>query len=105
MTAPPRSEVTYIAWRFYFMLFIIFLIVAGLIARVFDLAVLDQKFLRHQGDERVLRLMSTPAFRGLIVDRNGFPLAVSTPVFSVWVNPQEFNPLPATYKALGQSLA
>ena len=41
----------------------------------------------------MLRLVSTPSFRGMIVDRNGFPLAVSTAVYSVWMNPEEFYPL------------
>lgn len=85
-----KNNPTFNAWRFYLALSVILIIVAGLIWRVFDLAVLDQHFLRHQGDERVLRLVSTPAFRGMIVDRNGFPLAVSTTVYSAWMNPQEF---------------
>ncbi|MBX3709328.1 MAG: penicillin-binding protein 2 [Gammaproteobacteria bacterium] len=82
---------SYIAWRFYLILLVIALIVGGLIWRVFDLAILNQHFLRHQGDERVLRLINTPSIRGMIVDRNGFPLAVSTTVYSVWMNPQEFS--------------
>ncbi len=65
------------------------LVVAGLAWRLFDLTILDQRFLRQQGDERVLRLVSIPAFRGMIVDRNGFPLAISTLVYSAWMNPQE----------------
>ncbi|VVC76349.1 Peptidoglycan synthase FtsI [Aquicella siphonis] len=83
---------SYIAWRFYLVLSIILLAVVGLALRVFELSILSQDFLRHQGDERVLRLVSTPAFRGMIVDRNGFPLAVSTSVYSAWINPQEFSP-------------
>ena len=80
----------YIAWRFYLIIFFILAAVAGLSWRVFDLAILDQPFLRKQGDERILRLIKKPAFRGMIVDRNGYPLAVSTPVYSVWINPREF---------------
>lgn len=87
-----RNQATFIAWRFYLMLGVIGLVVCGLLWRVFDLAILDQHFLRKQGDNRVLRMVSTPAFRGMIVDRNGFPLAVSTAVFSAWMNPLEFDP-------------
>lgn len=86
-----KNKPSYIAWRFYLILSVIALVVVGLAARVFDLSVLNQHFLRQQGDERTLRLISTPGFRGMIVDRNGFPLAVSTTVFSVWMNPQEFD--------------
>ena len=44
----------------------LFLIAAVVLAigRVFNLAVIDQPFLRHQGDERVLRLVSMPGFAG-----------------------------------------
>lgn len=85
-----KTKAAFIPWRFYLVLSIIFLAVAGLGFRIFDLAILDQHFLRHQGDERFLRMVSTPGFRGMMVDRNGFPLAVSTSVYSVWANPQEF---------------
>ncbi len=94
----------FIAWRFYLILSLIAVAVLGLMGRVFDLAIIDQPFLRHQGDERVLRLVSTPGFRGMIVDRNGFPLAVSTTVYSVWVNPQEFNLSKETISSLSHHL-
>ncbi len=86
-----KTKASFIAWRFYLVLSLILIAVAGLGWRIFDLAILDQHFLRHQGDERFLRLVNTPGFRGMIVDRNGFPLAVSTSVYSVWANPQEFD--------------
>ena len=53
------------------------------------LQVLDKEFLLHQGEARHLRVVSLPAHRGMIQDRNGDPLAISTPVESVWINPQE----------------
>ena len=86
-----KTKASFIAWRFYLVLSLIFLAVLGLGWRIFDLTILNQHFLRHQGDERFLRLVNTPGFRGMIVDRNGFPLAVSTTVYSVWANPQEFD--------------
>ena len=87
-----KDHVLFISWRFYLILFVILLAAFGLALRVFDLAILKQPFLRQQGDERVLRVVKTPAFRGMIVDRNGYPLAVSTTVYSIWMNPKEFNP-------------
>lgn len=53
-----------------------------------DLAILDRAFLLRQGNERVVRVVSIPAHRGMITDRYGVPLAISTPVDSIWVNPQ-----------------
>ena len=45
-------------------------------------------FLKDQGDERAIRNEIIPAYRGLITDRNGEPLAVSTPVTTLVANPQ-----------------
>jgi len=62
----------------------------ALMVRMFELHLLQGDFLQHQGDARYLRVVPLAAHRGMIVDRNGEPLAVSTPVDSVWVNPKEF---------------
>lgn len=99
-----KNKITFAKWRFYLILSLISLAAFGLAYRVFDLAILDQRFLRAQGDERVLRLVKTPSFRGMIVDRNGFPLAVSTTVYSVWINPKEFNPEKEALVELAQVL-
>ncbi len=50
----------------------------------------EQDFLQSQGDARHLRVMDLAANRGVIMDRNGEPVAISTPVDSVWVNPQVY---------------
>jgi cell division protein FtsI (penicillin-binding protein 3) len=99
-----KQIASFIAWRFYLILVVIALVIIGLIYRVFNLAILDQYFLRHQGDERVLRQVSIPAFRGMIVDRNEFPLAVSTSVFSVWFSPREFYPTIKTLSSIAKLL-
>lgn len=93
----PNSGLQFIPWRFYFLLFFLLLLVLSLFLRLIDLSVFNEPFLRKKGDERALRLMSTPAFRGMILDRNGFPLAVSTLVYSVWVNPHSFHANPTFY--------
>ncbi|MHB1272969.1 MAG: peptidoglycan D,D-transpeptidase FtsI family protein [Rhodanobacter sp.] len=61
----------------------------GLVARAFDLQVVRKQFYQRQGDARFLREMPIPVSRGTIFDRNGEPLAVSTPVLSIWANPSE----------------
>ena len=77
----------------------------ALIGRAVDLQLVDNEFYRKQGDERFLRELEIPTTRGMITDRNGEPLAVSTPVESIWANPQELvrNPgrLPQLADALG----
>ncbi|MES2218792.1 MAG: penicillin-binding transpeptidase domain-containing protein [Pseudomonadota bacterium] len=91
-------------WRFYLVIASILLIIFGLVARVVDLTVIDRVFLQHEGDARVLRTLNMPAFRGMITDRNGYPLAVSTSVFSIWMNPQEFLSTPENIDILSRTL-
>ncbi|MBT5387877.1 MAG: penicillin-binding protein 2 [Porticoccaceae bacterium] len=50
-------------------------------------------FLQTQGDVRSIRSEVIPAYRGLITDRNGEPLAVSTPVTTLVANPQHIQEL------------
>lgn len=66
--------------------FIGLLLLAG---RIVTLHVFDRPFLQGQGDARILRTESLTAHRGMITDRNGEPLAISTPVVTLWANPQE----------------
>lgn len=65
---------------------------AVLLWRLIDLTVLDRKFLQGQGNARSLRVIDIPAYRGMIIDREGYALAISTPVQSLWVNPKDFAP-------------
>lgn len=61
----------------------------ALLGRAVDLQVVDRDFLQGQGDARQQRVVEIPAHRGDIEDRNGEALGISTPVDSVWANPQE----------------
>lgn len=78
--------------RLYIIWALLILILAGLIWRLIDLSVNDRTFLLKQSQARILRKISIPAYRGMIKDRLGSPLAISTPVDSVWINPQSFKP-------------
>lgn len=69
--------------------FFLFLLTA-LVYRMVDLTVWNRSFLLGQGEARSVRTVEIPAYRGMIMDRNGVPLAVSTPVKTVWINPKEF---------------
>lgn len=84
--------ISFAAWRFYLILAVISAAVLGLFWRVFDLSILDQQFLKKESRLRVLRLLKTQSFRGMITDRNDYPLAISTNVYSVWISPKEFKP-------------
>jgi len=62
---------------------------AVLVCRAIDLQVLNKKFLKDQGDMRLVDDEEVSAYRGMITDRSGAPLAISTPVESISVNPRE----------------
>ncbi|MDC9725035.1 MAG: penicillin-binding transpeptidase domain-containing protein [Gammaproteobacteria bacterium] len=77
------------AWRLHLVRFVFISLILGLGWRLADIQVLHPDFLRDQGDARHIRNVSTTAHRGMILDRHGEPLAISTPVHSVWLNPKK----------------
>lgn len=96
-------------WRFRIVLALLALMTGALAWRIVDLQVVDQSFLKNQGDARSVRHIPIPAHRGLITDRHGEPLAVSTPVTTLWGNPRELQAAQARWselaKAMGQEPA
>ncbi len=81
------------------------LVMLVLVGRAISLQVLDKDFLLGQGQARHMRVVDLPAHRGMIRDRDGEPLAVSTPVESVWVNPQELVGVQEGISALARLLS
>lgn len=80
-------------WRFIVICVALAALVATLMGRLILLQITDggqgAVFLREQGALRTVRTAEIPVYRGLIEDRNGTPLAVSSPVVSLWANPQQ----------------
>ncbi len=81
------------SWRFWFIVMLLIIAVFGVIWRMVDLMIIQRGFLLGQGDSRSLRLITIPAYRGIITDRNGSPLSVSVPIDDVWIDPKEFSPV------------
>ena len=82
----PVPEPGYVGRKWF--LLVLFGVAATAVAcRVFYLQILNKDFLINEGDARAVRSVTTPANRGMITDRNGEPLAVSTPVASIWAVP------------------
>ena len=99
-------------WRFYAVLGVLCSLLALLVGRVLSLQVLDtergRQFLQDQGAMRSVRTAEIPAYRGVISDRRGEPLAVSTPVVSIWANPRilkDSERLDELAQALGMELS
>jgi cell division protein FtsI (penicillin-binding protein 3) len=95
----PRRE-----WRQWFVAGALALGAVALLARAVYLQVIDQDFLEQQGDERILRDAKLSANRGMILDRNGEPLAVSTPVDTVWADPRKLAQVPQEFARLAKAL-
>ncbi|MBW3228094.1 peptidoglycan D,D-transpeptidase FtsI family protein [Marinobacter adhaerens] len=92
------------AWRFGSVVGVFLLVVGVLGWRLVDLHVVDNDFLRKQGDVRTIRVESIDAHRGVVTDRYDEPLAVSTPVQTIWANPSEANPSEARLTNLARLL-
>jgi cell division protein FtsI (penicillin-binding protein 3) len=99
-----RDEPRSFRWRANFVLGLLVCAALGLVWRAVELQLKDHDFLAGQGDARFTRVADITATRGTITDRYGEPLAVSTPVDSVWINPQELalasDQIPRLAKAL-----
>ena len=92
------------ASRLYAFLLVFLLCSIALVARAVNLQIVDTEFLQDQGEARYLREVKVATRRGNILDRNGEPLAVSTPVDSVWVNPGELLQAPEDIQPLARVL-
>ncbi|TYT23182.1 penicillin-binding protein 2 [Luteimonas viscosa] len=75
----------------------------ALVVRAVDLQLVDNAFYQRKADARFLREVPIPTSRGMITDRNGEPLAVSSPVESLWANPQELANNPAAVARLAEA--
>ena len=98
--------------RFYLVVAVLCVFLALLVGRVLSLQIIDSErgyeFLQDQGAMRSVRTAEIPAYRGVITDRRGEPLAVSTPVISIWANPSVLTNserLPELATALGLELS
>ena len=97
--------------RFYLVVAVLCIFLVLLVGRVLSLQIIDSErgyeFLQDQGAMRSVRTAEIPAYRGVITDRRGEPLAVSTPVMSIWANPlvlAKSERLPELAQALGLEL-
>ncbi len=80
-------------WRYYFVMLVLVSLPIVVLAKIAQLQIMPDEehgvdFLQTQGDARAIRQEVIPAYRGLITDRNGEPLAVSTPVTTLVANPK-----------------
>src|SRR3979490_88874 len=91
-------------WRAYVLIGLLICSAAALVYRAVNLQLVDHSFLAKEGDARFSRVAEISAHRGTITDRYGEPLAVSTPVDSVWANPKELALAPDQLPRLASAL-
>lgn len=84
----PQGEPSHLR-RLVAVIILLGLLITALITRLVDLSVIKQHFLQNQWSHRAIREIVIPAYRGMITDRNGEPLAISTPVYAAWIDPQK----------------
>ncbi len=91
-------------WRSRLLFVLLLLGLCALMARAVYLQGIHNDFLQQKGDARYGRVVDINAHRGMITDRYGEPLAISTPVESIWVSPQDVEATPKQVKQLAQIL-
>lgn len=84
-----KNKKSAVTWRLYLVYFTLTLCVGVVGWKVGNLHIVERDFLQGQGDARTIRTEPIVAHRGIVTDRNGEPLAVSTPVKSIWLNPRQ----------------
>tara|TARA_R110002110_G_scaffold95455_1_gene246835 strand:- start:420976 stop:422754 length:1779 start_codon:yes stop_codon:yes gene_type:complete len=92
-------------WRLYFVFFIIVALLGITGWKVFDLQVMNNEVLQRQGDARTVRNDVIAAHRGNILDRNNRPLAISTPVQSLALNPKEILQYPEQWSEFAEAVS
>ncbi|MGB1439887.1 MAG: peptidoglycan D,D-transpeptidase FtsI family protein, partial [Luminiphilus sp.] len=89
---------------------LLLLLATLVLGRLVLIQVVDEErgaaFLKHQGALRTVRTAEMPAYRGMLTDRRGEPLAISTPVVTLWADPRQLadsDRLAELASALGRS--
>jgi len=100
MTHKPTPYIVLPAWRSLVLGGFLLLGFLGLVVRAIYLQGMHNDFLQQKGESRYSRVIEISAHRGMITDRHGEPLAISTPVESVWASPHDMDATPGQLKKL-----
>lgn len=87
-------------WRVWFIFGALVTFFVILIIRALYLQIFNNDFFKEQGQARHKRQLTLFANRGMIADRHGEPLAISTPVESIWATPKSMPDLTKKQVAL-----
>jgi len=104
MSRAPRNAAAEFRLRSWFVFGLLGFAAAGLAASAVRRQVVERDFLIGQGEARAVREVKIEAHRGAILDRNGRPVAISTPLESVYAVPRELSTAPDRWTELAKQL-
>ncbi|MDY6510197.1 penicillin-binding protein PBP3 [Acinetobacter faecalis] len=99
-----RNSASVEMWRFYLMWGVVLLCFIALIGRAFYVQIVNHDFLQNKANAKILRTESIKAMRGVIYDRHGVPLAISTPVMKVVIDPRDYFEAKKLYEDISAEL-
>ena len=99
-----RNSVSVEMWRFYLMWGVVLLCFIALIGRAFYVQIVNHDFLQNKANAKILRTESIKAMRGVIYDRHGVPLAISTPVMKIVIDPRDYFEAKKLYEDISAEL-
>ena len=85
-----RNDASVDMWRYYLMWGIVIFCFLALVGRAFYVQIVNHDFLQNKANANILRTETVKAMRGVIYDRNGVPLAISTPIMKIVIDPRDY---------------
>ncbi len=77
-------------WRYHLMWAVVLLCFIALVGRAFYVQIINKDFLQNKANAKILRTETLKAMRGVIYDRHGVPLAISTPIMKIVIDPRDY---------------
>ncbi|MPW45628.1 penicillin-binding protein PBP3 [Acinetobacter guerrae] len=91
-------------WRFYLLWGTVLLCFVVLVARAFYVQVINKDFLQNKANANILRTEQLKSMRGVISDRHGVPLAISTPIMNVVIDPRDYFETKKQYEEISEKI-
>ncbi|AOA59450.1 penicillin-binding protein PBP3 [Acinetobacter larvae] len=91
-------------WRYYLLWGVVLLCFIGLVGRAFYVQVINKDFLQNKANAKILRVEKLKAMRGIISDRNDVPLAISTSIMKIAIDPRDYLETKADFENISAEL-
>lgn len=92
-------------WRFMLVWLLVVLCLLALVLRTLYVQIINQEYYQKKAHAKMLVREKTKPVRGMIMDRNGVPLAISSPVMTVTIDPYFYNEQKTIYDNAVATLA